>query len=74
MTGAEELHAEVGRLERILTDTRREAHYRAKKRIAERKRLTELADQLAKSQDVGHWTIAEQIREAMAGEEGHPDD
>ena len=65
-------NAEVARLTRLLQDTRYELDAIREARRKERLGLIELALDLTKSADPGHWGIAELIR-AEIDKPGHPD-
>ena len=64
---------EIARLTRLLKDTTYELNAVKDARRAEKLRVIDIAIDLAKSADVGHWTIAERLREAV-DVPGHPDD
>ena len=65
--------AEIARLSRLLQDTRYELNATKEARRQEKLDVIDLALDLTKSADPGHWGIAELIRAAI-DKPGHPDD
>jgi hypothetical protein len=65
--------AEIARLTRRCEDFKAELNAVQELRRQEKLRVIDIALDLAQSSDVGHWTIAERLREAI-DVPGHPDD
>jgi hypothetical protein len=64
---------ENARLTRIIRNLDKQYNRKANQLIELRTRVLALADRFSTGSDVGQWAIAEQIREAVSGETGHPD-
>jgi hypothetical protein len=65
--------AEIARLTRRCEGFKAELNAVQELRRQEKLRVIDIALDLAQSSDVGHWTIAERLREAV-DVPGHPDD
>jgi len=65
--------AEINRLNLLLGHRQAELNAVQELRRQEKLRVIDIALDLAKSSDVGHWTIAGRLREAV-DVPGHPDD
>ena len=65
--------SEVARLNRLLKQRTYELTARHDADVQLRERIAQIVMDLTASSDVGHWTIAERIEQAM-GKAGHPDD